>query len=211
MQVKKAPYQFDDGGGFGIAGSGFESADGSVHDFIDDAASERFDGHFLVGGHGTEAAAHPVDFGLTNGFQVVLQTYDGRNHVKRLQAGVEFADFAIDDRLRLFRFLFAIGDVRTDRLLQIVDVIDKNAVDFVHRRIDVAGNSNVDKEHGLVFAQRHELFAVLGTEDEVGRAGASNHDVGPITGLIKAAELDGLSIKFVRQPDRPVVGAVGDK
>src|SRR5208283_231222 len=211
MQVKQAPHQFDDGGGFRIAGSGLERADGSVHDFIDDAAGERFNGHFLVGGHRTQAAANAVDLGLANGFQVVLQAYDGRNHVERLQTGVEFADFAIDDRLRLFRFLLAIGDVRTDRLLQIVDVINKNAIDLIHRRIDVAGNGNVDKEHGLVLAQRHELFAVLGTEDEVGRASTGNHDVGAIAGLIEPTELDRLSIKFVRQADRPVVSAIGDK
>jgi hypothetical protein len=79
-----------------------------------------------------------------------------------------FADFAIDDRLRLFRFLLAIGDVRTDRLLQIVDVIDENAVDLVHRRIDVARNGDIDKEHGLVLAQRHELFAVFGRKMKLG-------------------------------------------
>ena len=64
---------------------------------------------------------------------MVLQADDGGNNVESLQASVEFRDLAIDDRLRLFGFLLAIGDVRTDRLLQIVDVIDKNAIDLVRR------------------------------------------------------------------------------
>ena len=129
VQVEEAPHKFDDGGGFGIARRGFQGADGGMHDLVDDAARQRFDGKFLVGGHGTEAAANAINFGLANGFEVVLQADDGRNHVERLQARVEFFDLAIDDRLRLFRFLLAIGDVRTDRLLQIVDVIDKDAID----------------------------------------------------------------------------------
>jgi hypothetical protein len=90
MQVKQAPHEFDDGGGFGIARRGFQRADGSVHDFVDDAAGERFDGQFLVGGHGAEAAANAINLGLANGFEVVLQADDGRNHVERLQASVEF-------------------------------------------------------------------------------------------------------------------------
>jgi len=56
----------------------------------------------------------------------------------------------------------------TDRLLQIVDVVNKNAVDLVHFRIDVARYGDIDKKHGLVLAQRHELFAVFAFEDEIG-------------------------------------------
>src|SRR6202158_4657323 len=211
MQVEEATHKVDNGGGFWITRRGFQGADRGVHDFVDDATSQRLDGQFLVGGHGTEAPANPINLGLANGFEVVLQADDGGNHVESLQASVEFFDFAIDDRFRLFGFLLAIGDVRRDRLLQIVDVIDEDAIDLVHLRIDVAGNGDIDKEHGLVFAQRHELFAVFGPADEGRRAGRGNYDVGAITGVIKAVELDRLSVKFLRQPDGAVVGAVGDK
>jgi hypothetical protein len=40
---------------------------------------------------------------------------------------------------------------------------------------------------------------------------AGNYDIGALAGVIKPAELDRLSVKFVRQPDGTVVGAVGDK
>jgi len=124
---------------------------------------------------------------------------------------VEFLDLAIDDRLRLFRFLLAVGDVRTDRLLQIVDVINENAIELVHLRVDVAWNRDIDEEHGLILAPRHELFAVFAPEDEVGRSGRSDHNVGALAGVIEPAELDRLSVEFLRQANRPVVGAVGHK
>jgi len=40
-------------------------------------------------------------------------------------------DFAIDDCFGFLRFLSAISHVRRDRLLQVVDVIDENAVQLV--------------------------------------------------------------------------------
>src|SRR5208283_627278 len=211
VQIKEAPHQVDDGGGFGVACRCFQGTDRGVHDFVDDAASQRFDGKFLVGGHGPEAASNPINLGLTNRFQMVLQADDGGNHIESLQACLKFLDLAIDDGLRLLGFFLAIGYVRSHSLLQIVDVINENAVEFVDLRVDVAWNGDIDEEHGLVLAARHQLFTVFAPEDEVRGAGRGNYDVGALAGVIKAAELDCLPIKFLRQPDGTVIGAVGDK
>src|SRR5882762_4399525 len=102
-QVKEASHKVDDRGGFGIARSRFQGADRSVHDFVNNAPSQRFDGEFLVSGHGTEASTNAINLGLANGFEMVLQTDDGRNYVEGLQTSVEFCDLAIHDRLSLFR------------------------------------------------------------------------------------------------------------
>ena len=48
MQVKQAAHQLDYGGGFGLAGRGLQRADGRVHDFVHDAASERVNRKFLL-------------------------------------------------------------------------------------------------------------------------------------------------------------------
>src|ERR1700720_2920849 len=110
-QVKKATHQIDDGSRFRIARRRLQGADRSMHDFVDDAASQRFDGKFLVGGHGTEAATNAINLSLANGFEMVLQADDGRNHIETLLASVEFFDLATDDFLSFFRFLLAIRDM----------------------------------------------------------------------------------------------------
>ena len=182
-----------------------------MHDLVDDAASQGFDGQFLIGGHRAQASAHAIDFGLANRFEMILQADDGRNDVERLQAGVKFFDLAVDDGFGLFGFLLAIGDVGTDRLLQIVDVVDEDAVELVHLRIDVARDGDIDEEHGPVLAARQELLAVFGLEDEVGRAGRGDDDVGAVAGVVEPAELDRLPVEFLRQADGAIVGAIGDE
>jgi len=75
---------------------------------------------------------------------------------------VEFVDLAIDDSPRLFRFFLAIGDVRTDGLLEIVYVVNKDASILFISGSTSRGHGNIDKEHGLVLAQRHELSPCSG-------------------------------------------------
>src|ERR1700688_1682026 len=101
--------------------------------------------------------------------------------------------------------------MRTDRLLQIIYVINKKPVDFVHLRIDVAGDGNIDEEHGLVLARRHQLFAMYAAENKVRRARRSNHNVSAVAGIVKAAELNRLSVKLVCQPNGAIIGAVSHK
>ena len=79
-------------------------------------------------------------------------------------------DFAFDDVFGALGLFLAIGDVRGHGLLQIVDVVDENAVDLVHLRIDVARHRDIDEEHGTVLAAAHEHFAVFAPENSVRRA-----------------------------------------
>ena len=63
---------------------------------------------------------------------------------------LEALDFDFDDGFGALRFFLAIGNVRGDHLLQIVDVVDEDAVQLVHLRIDVARHGDIDEEHGTV-------------------------------------------------------------
>ena len=45
-------------------------------------------------------------------------------------------------------------------LLEVVDVVDEAAFDLVHARVDVAGDGDVDEEHGAVAAALQEVLAV---------------------------------------------------
>jgi hypothetical protein len=46
----------------------------------------------------------------------------------------------------------AVGEVGGGDLLQVVDVVDEAAFDLVHLGVDVAGDGDVDEEHGAVAA-----------------------------------------------------------
>ena len=59
----------------------------------------------------------------------------------------------------------AIGKVCGGDLLKVVDVIDKAAFDFVHAGVDIAGDGDVDEEHGTVATGVEELLAVRTVKD----------------------------------------------
>ena len=71
---------------------------------------------------------------------------------------------------------------------KIVDVVDEDAVQLVHLRIDVARDRNVDEEHGTIAAAAQELLAMLLAENGVRRAGRTDDDVGAIDRLIELLE-----------------------
>ena len=124
---------------------------------------------------------------------------------------MELLHFAVDDRLSLLRFLLTIGNVRTHRLLQIVDIVHEDAIQLIHLRIDVARHRDIDKEHWTIASASKELLGVFGLENEVRRTRRSDDDIGSIASLVQPAELDRLSIKLLRKPDRAVVSPVGDE
>ena len=123
--------------------------------------------------------------------------------------GLEAIHFAGDDGFRAFGFLAAVGNMRGDGLLQVVNVIDEDAVELVHGRVDVARYGDIDKEHGPVLATAQEQLAMFAAEDRVRRAGGGDHDVGAVTGVVQIFEMDGLSFELVRQADGAFVGAIG--
>ena len=123
-----------------------------MQNFVDYTVAEGFDGHFLFRGKLAEASACAIEFGLADGFEMILQRDDCGNDVQALQAGMEPSDLGFDNALGVLGFFFSADHMRADCSLQVVDVIDKDAVELVHLRIDVARDGNVDEEHGTVLA-----------------------------------------------------------
>ena len=91
---------------------------------------------------------------------------------------MEALDFACDEGFGVAGLAVALFHVGGGYLLQVVDVVDEDAFELVHRRIDVARDGNVDEEHGAIAAAMQESLSVLGAEDVVGRAGGADDDVG---------------------------------
>ena len=182
-----------------------------MHDLVDNATSEHVDSHFLIRRQRTETSADAVDFGLTNGLEVVLQR-DNRGHdIEGLDARLKALDLAVDNSFRAVRFFLAVGHVRGDSLLQVVNVVDEDAVELVHLRIDIARDSNVDEEHGAVLTAAKEQLAVLRAEDSMRRARRSDDDIAAVACLIELLKVDSLAVEFLRQVCCAVVGTVGHK
>src|SRR5438270_13274501 len=108
---------------------------------------------------------------------MLLERNDGGDYIQGIEALVEMFDFLLDDVLSTGSFLLSIGSVRDNHGLQVINVIDEDAVELGHRGIDVAGYGDIDEEHWLVFALLQEHLAVLTAEDVVRCAGGGNNDV----------------------------------
>src|SRR5438270_3675095 len=124
---------------------------------------------------------------------------------------MEARNLVIDNGFCTLGFFAAIGYVRGNRVLEVVNIVDENSVQLVHLGINIARNRDIDEKHGTVLTAAEEHFTVLAAKDGVRRTGRGDDNVATITGVVKAAEFDRLAIEFLRQPYGAVVGTVGYK
>ena len=159
-----------------------EGGELGVEELGGEGAGEGFDGGLLRGSEGCagggEAGGGAFELGLADGFGGVLQGDDGGDCVARVDALEVELDLAADDGFGGGGLSAAVGEVGGGDLLEVVDVVDEAAFDLVHARIDVAGNGDVDEEHGAVAAAFHEALAVGAEEDGLRGAGGGDDDVG---------------------------------
>src|SRR5581483_6954902 len=91
---------------------------------------------------------------------------------------MEALDLGGDDGLGIDGLTAALFLVGGGYLLQIVNIVDEDAVELIHLRINVARNGDIDEEHGPVAAAMQKSLAMLAAEDGVRRACRCDHDVG---------------------------------
>src|SRR6266567_2625164 len=108
--------------------------------------------------------------------------------MQSLQPDLETVDFGVDNFLGGLRFLLATGDMGCDCVLQVVNVIDENSVELVHRRINVARDCDVNEEHGTNFPLGEKFLAVLAPEDRDRSAGRGNDDVRLLAMFVELVE-----------------------
>src|SRR5271170_352822 len=94
--------------------------------------------------------------------------------------------------------------------LQVVNVVEEDALNAVHLRIDIARNRDIDEKHGPVAAAVNELSAVLGAEDRLRRSRGSDDDVGAVGTRVEVLIANDMSAKLRRQAHRARLGAVRD-
>src|ERR1700735_684272 len=111
-------------------------------------------------------------------------------------------------QLRLFH---ALSEVRSGDRLQVVDVVEEDALQLVDRRVYVAGYRDVNKEHGPTPALLQKVLRVLTTKNWLGRTGGGNDDVGLVRAGVDVVEADGLPPEALGQLLRTFVAAVGNQ
>ena len=142
---------------------------------------------------------------------MLLQRNDGGSGLLCLQAGDEALQLHFNDLVGACCLALAAGYVGADHCLQIVNVIDKDAIQLVHLRIDVAGHGDINEKHRTVLAPVQKALAVLPAENCAGRAGGGNHNVGAVGGVIELFKADSGALEFFRQCQSARMGAVGHK
>ncbi len=143
-------------------------------------ASEGFDGRLLGWGEagGGEFGECAGEFGLADLLGGLLEGEDGGDSISGLETLLVPGYFFGDDVFGRLRFPAAVGEVGLGDLLEVVDVVDEAAFDFVHAGVDVAGDGDVDEEHGAVAATLEEVLAVGAAEEFLGGTGGGDDDVG---------------------------------
>ena len=165
-----------------------------VEEFGGEASRERLDGFALLWGEAGEALGGAGQLGFADGFSVLLEGEDGGDGVARLKAFLVLVYFPADDGFGGGGFAAAIGEVGCGDLLEVVDVVDETAFDFVHAWIHVAGDGDVDEEHGAVAATVKELPTMGAFEDFLRGSGAGDDDVGAGALFVEGVEGDGFGM-----------------
>src|SRR5690349_16261791 len=104
-----------------------------MKEFVNQSASEGFDGGELLFVEYAELGMHALQFVLADLFGLALQRHDGGSDVYGTAPLMEALDLSIDERLGIAGLCLAFSNVRGGHLLQIVDVVNKYAVNLVHR------------------------------------------------------------------------------
>ena len=123
-----------------------------MHNLVHNSPGQRLDGHFLFRRKRSQAGTHTVDLRLTNGLQMVVQRDNGRHNIERLYSRLEAFDLALHNGFCALGLTPAISNMRRDRLLKIIDVVNENSIEVIHLRGHIARHRNIDKKHGAVLA-----------------------------------------------------------
>ena len=100
-------------------------------------------------------------------------------------------------------------EVARDDLLQVVDVVQRHALELTAARLDVAGDRDVDQQQRPPRALAGDELELLVPDDRVRRGGRGDHDVGLHQLLGQAVEPDDRAAEALREAECAVGVAVG--
>src|SRR6185436_14277163 len=101
----------------------------------------------------------------------------GGRDLAGFQAQHHALDFLGNDFLGLFGDVTAALNVGLDHAIQVVDIVEEHALQFVHTRLDIARDGDVDQEHGTVAAPVDHGAHLFAVDDVVRRAAGSDDNI----------------------------------
>src|ERR1041384_6654234 len=198
----------DDLRAFRPAGMMTDGRDGAVSHFVHDGPRHGFDRIALLGREVGEAAQGLGYFAGTDFFELLLQADDGWGDFLHVQACDHLVNFSGNNTFGTLGFLVPLFQVRVDDTLEVVDVVEEYILQVIHGGIDVAGNGDIDQEHGPVLARADDPLHILFIEDVVGGSGRGDHDIDLGKHADEARVVNGCTVEGTRQFDCAVVGPV---
>src|SRR5579884_2393515 len=128
-----------------------------------------------------------------------------------LHACLKAFNLYIDDCFRAARFNLPLGGMRADRVLQVVNVVNEDAIQLVHGGIDIARNSDVDEKHRAISPAGQKTLSVLAAENRNRSARGGDHDVRLLAVVVEFVEADGTAAEVLGQALGAFISPVGNK
>ena len=139
---------------------------------------------------------------------MLLEADDGWCDRFEADAGECSVYFLANNGFSPFGLAGALLDVGVYDTGQIIHVVQEDAVNLVHSWVDIAGDCDIDEEHGAVTAQADDTLHVLAIEDEMGGSAGGDHDIDFRQGGDEFVVLDGLAVEHPGQFFGSIPGSV---
>ena len=130
-----------------------------------------------VGREPRQLEVEPIQLRAANRFERLPERDHRRNDAAGPQPRGELAQLLVDDRFRAFDLAGAPREVFADRRLKVIDVVEKDLLDFARGGLDVARDRDVDDEQRTPAPRPHDRFDVRLGQDRRPRAGRGDDDV----------------------------------
>ena len=118
-----------------------------MQDLVDEGDAQTLDRLALLRIEVAHGRERPLELLLAQGLELLAQRHDRGHDVEAREPAPEGVDLRLDDRLGLGRRRGTRSAVVGDDTLQVVDVVEVDAIEGVHPGIDRARDGEVDHEH----------------------------------------------------------------
>ncbi len=196
------------GGGFGMGG---ELGDGAVEDLTDQAVGDAVKVGALGRGEFRMLGKVGVEFGTREVVGVFVEGLDERPDVARGEPAEEIFDVGVEEFFGGGDFGGAFVAIAGGDVLEVIDVVEVDVVEFADGGFDIAGDGQVDDDSGAIAAGFEEGFEMGDGEEGDGGAGGGEDDVGGGEEGVEGINRGGGGVKLGGHGLGAIERAVGDE